>query len=509
MNWSDGYVIDEPYTSGYFRKQSPMHLSVACALNGIEPVDPRQPFSCLELGAGQGLTANVLAASNPRGRFIAADFMPAHVCAARELAQEAGLDNVSFLENSFAELAAGKAEVEPLDFITLHGVYSWVNAENRRHIAAIIDRYLKPGGIVYVSYNALPGWAPAMPLQRLVLEQAKASPRPLDQQIKQARQLITGMLGAQAEYFLSNAESTLKSRLGSWINENPVYLAHEYMNQSWEALYHADVARDLQAAKLDFVASAELCMNIPPEQLSDAQRQLLDGFEDPLLRETAMDFLQNTAFRSDIFVRGARRMSTARRDQWWQQIGVALTVPRHAVTLGSSGEPGSIAQLAAPLLDTLQDGPMPLLELASRHDCEPQTVVNLVALLTRHNQGCVFLLNPHVVPAQGALRINDALASRAALDDAYQVLASPLLGGGITASRVERLVYGRLRATGGIADPDAFAASIGHLMTDQKAAVAEGQDPARAMPAGPAELRRQIDETLASWLPVWRRLRML
>jgi SAM-dependent methyltransferase len=509
MNWSDGYVIDEPYTSGYFRKQSPMHLSVACALNGFEPPDPREPFTCFELGSGQGLTANVLAASNPHARFITADFMPAHVCAARDLAHEAGLDNVTHLEHNFAELAEGKAEVPPLDFITLHGVYSWVNAENRRHIASFIARYLKPGGIVYLSYNALPGWAPAMPLQRLVLEQAKASPRALDQQIKQARHLIAGMIGAKAEYFLSNAESTLKSRLDSWIKEKPVYLAHEYMNQSWEALYHADVARDLQAAKLDFVASAELCMNIPPEQLSNAQRQLLDGLEDPLLRETAMDFLQNTAFRSDIFVRGARRMSAVRRDRWWQQIGIALTVPRHAATLGLSDAAKDSDPLVAPLLDTLQDGPIPLLELASRHRCEPQTIVNLVALLTRHGQGSAFFLNAREASSDGALRINDAIAVRALLDDAYQALASPLLGGGIGASRVERLVYLHLRNTGGVVDADALGASIRQALVDQKSPAADGDDRQQLKDAECVDIGRQIDQTLASWLPVWRQLRML
>ena len=86
MAWNEGYVVEEAYTSGFFRKQSPVHLSVACALNGFEPVDTRKPFTYLELGSGQGFTANVLAAASPHARFFAADFMPGHVVTAQELA---------------------------------------------------------------------------------------------------------------------------------------------------------------------------------------------------------------------------------------------------------------------------------------------------------------------------------------------------------------------------------------------------------------------------------------
>ena len=41
------------------------------------------------------------------------------------------------------------------------------------------------------------------------------------------------------------------------------YLAHEYLNEYWNALYHADVARDLSAAKLEFVGSAGFLRNVP------------------------------------------------------------------------------------------------------------------------------------------------------------------------------------------------------------------------------------------------------
>ena len=165
MDWTAGYASDVEYTAGFYREQSPAYLNFVCVLNGFEPVALNKSFTYFELGFGRGLTANVMAAANPQGQFYAADFNPAHVAGARQLATSAHLENLILLENSFAELADGHVKGLPqFDFITLHGIYTWVTAENREHIVNFIARYLRPGGIIYLSYNAMPGWAATLPL---------------------------------------------------------------------------------------------------------------------------------------------------------------------------------------------------------------------------------------------------------------------------------------------------------------------------------------------------------
>ena len=108
MDWNEGYVAGIDYPAAFFPEQGPVHLDFACILNGVEPVLPQDGFTWFELGCGPGLTANVLAAANPRGRFFANDFNPANVVTGRELADAAGLENITFLEDSFAALADGK-----------------------------------------------------------------------------------------------------------------------------------------------------------------------------------------------------------------------------------------------------------------------------------------------------------------------------------------------------------------------------------------------------------------
>jgi predicted O-methyltransferase YrrM len=506
MAWNEGYVIEEAYTSGFFRKQSPVHLSAACALNGFEPVDTRRPFTCFELGSGQGFTANVLAAANPHAQFFAADFMPGHIVTANELGEAAQLPNVQHLEKSFAQLAAGEVDLPPLDFITMHGVYSWITPENRRHIVDFMARYLKPGGIVYVSYNAMPGWSAATPLQRQVLEHARAVPQRLQSQVSQAKALIDRLIDAGATYFNANANGVLKSRLDSWARDKSVYLAHEYMNESWQALYHADVVRDFAAAKLDFACSAELCMNVNPSQLGQEQRELVESIHDPLLRETVLDYLQNTAFRTDIFIRGARRMTPARRQQWWDDLGLALTVPRRFATLGL---PADEPNFASAVLDVLADGPLPLRVLGERCGVAPEALANLAALLVWHDQGTPYIVDA-VSPSTGStLRFNAAVAEDAVFNDRYQALASPVLGSGVSASALQRLVYRAVREHGLPLDRAVLAQRIRRVLADQGEPIVLGLEPLPNKEAELAEIRRTVDDILTLRAPVWQQLRMI
>ena len=162
--WNDGYVTETAYTSGFYREISPGWLAMAALLLGHRPPDLSRPFRWAELGSGHGFSASVFASAFPQAEFWGFDFNPAHVESARLTASRAGLSNVHFEEASFAELAArGDAALPEFDFVVGHGIYSWVSRENQRHILDFFRRRLRPGGLGYLGYNALPGWASMLP----------------------------------------------------------------------------------------------------------------------------------------------------------------------------------------------------------------------------------------------------------------------------------------------------------------------------------------------------------
>ena len=307
-DWTDGYVTELPYSVNHFPEMAPAHLRLALLQAGLAAPRIDADFTYLELGFGQGLGLNMLAAVHPQGRFFGNDFMPAHVAAAQSLATQAGLDNLQLMQDSFAQLH--DRDLPPMDFIVLHGVYTWVDAENRALIVELIARLLKPGGVVYVSYNSMPGWANKAPLQRLMSEAAKRQTEGSAlQRFHAARDLLEQLDAAGAAFFASNPGA--RTALRDITNASDAYLLHEFAPRGWTPFYYTDVAVDLARAGLQFAASAKLFSNFPHWSLPAASRALIDATEDAGMRELLRDFAVQTPLRRDVFVRSPRTLGAA------------------------------------------------------------------------------------------------------------------------------------------------------------------------------------------------------
>jgi SAM-dependent methyltransferase len=503
--WDNLYAAEQGYTFGFYSQQSPEHLSYSCVLNGVEPIPVDRPFTYFELGFGQGLTVTLLAASNPHARFYANDFMPAHVAAATALASSATLDNLTFLEESFAELAEGKVALPQFDFITMHGVYAWVSAENRAHIVNFIARYLKPGGIVYTGYNAMPGWTPMLPLQKLMLAHARSYPDG-DDQIEQVRKLVLSLAAAQPMYFADNPD--LQRRLTKLRDADPAYLAHEYLVEGWQPRYHAEVATEFSTAKLSYVGSAMLCSafdQIPPDQ-----QRVIETLHDPMWRETAKDFFANTGFRQDVFVRGSRSMSSRRKAEWLNRYAIALTVPRDLALTVFTKLTGREKDAAHALVDVLAQDPCTLYELAQIPLLQGRgdDVGILTALLTHANYASVFLGGAIGKDVGPALRLNHSLVQRSRYEDCYKALAAPLIGNGIKVDLMDRLVYLQLADRPHDTDAQAIANYVIRYMREQSVVVPQpNAQTSLVMSVG--EIVARVETILGTHVPLWRQLKMI
>ena len=163
-SWTEGYVSEIPYVNRFYPELTPQLIRFALRWQGYDA--PRDPYRYCELGSGYGLSVNINAAANPESEFVGVDFLSEHTTAAQRLASEAQTPNVSFFDDSFEQFQ--NRDILPFDFICLHGVLSWVNAENRQRVIDLIRTRLNPGGVVYVSFNCLPGRSPSVPLRDLL-----------------------------------------------------------------------------------------------------------------------------------------------------------------------------------------------------------------------------------------------------------------------------------------------------------------------------------------------------
>jgi SAM-dependent methyltransferase len=293
------YVLDASYADTFFQELSPAWLSYARALNGVPARALDQSFTYLELGAGFGHSAVVNAAAFPHAEFHACDFNPEHVQGGREYADALGVTNIRFHQATFEQLL--KTQLPQFDFIVLHGVYSWVGADERAAIREIIRKQLGPGGLVYVSYNCMPGWASEMPVRRMLVELAASVPGDSATKMRFAVDALERMRGGKLRFFEANPEAA--RAIDSYARVSPNYLAHEFLNQTWQPFYSVDVADEMASANVMLIGSATLADNHPMLVVDEASVAAIKALTLPRQVHLAMDFATNRRFRRDIFIR--------------------------------------------------------------------------------------------------------------------------------------------------------------------------------------------------------------
>jgi len=297
----EGYLPDTPYLATFIRELAPAWLDRVALAQGLTP--PRrhleQAFRYCELGCGRGVTTNILAATCPNGEFLGIDALDSHIDAARELSQAAHSGNIEFQAVRFE--AALEESFAPFDYIVAHGVYSWVDRANREHLLNFVERHLKPGGLFYLSYNALPGWNNWLPAQKLLLAVAAKSEGDPEERFNRAADLIDAMHQADARFLNGNpALDQFKDRMERF----PAgYLVHEYLIPTWEPFYSNDVMTTLAERGLSFVGTADQAGQRQDFLLRKSQRELLAAETDPALRELMRDIFLDTTFRRDLFAR--------------------------------------------------------------------------------------------------------------------------------------------------------------------------------------------------------------
>jgi len=295
------YVTDVPYLRNFVDDLGPSRLRLAAALNGFAP-PPATDFDYCELGSGTGDTTVTLAAAYPGARFVGVDVNPEHVTFARSMASRAGLANVRFLERDFEGLLDGGEALPAFDYLGAHGVLSWVSAAKRKAVIALAAAKLKPGGLFYVSYNALPGWAAIEPLRRLMVDSAGGVPGTSLDRARHGLALAKLLNDTGAEYFTSNP--TARSMLETMRKSGLPYVVHEYLHAHWSPMYFADVAREMAAADLYFIGQIPLHLNYRDLSLPPALVSLFKGVDNRVAFETLKDFALNEFFRSDVYIKG-------------------------------------------------------------------------------------------------------------------------------------------------------------------------------------------------------------
>jgi hypothetical protein len=263
---------------------------------------------------------------------------------------------------------------------------------------------------------------------------------------------------------------------------SPDYLAHEYMNGHWQPCWHAEVAGALAAAKLDWVGTANLPEAFPDFAMTPAQREIYEGFSDPLARELVKDTCLGRTLRHDVYVRGARRLGEQARDDALRSLTLALAVPparvQYEIEVGA-GKAELSAAFYGPVVAALAEGPRPVAELlrrAPRRAGARENPAELVGVLAGTRQAVV-LARPGAAPGPAALRLNRVIARRYGVREHLNrggALASTALGAALPRTAAVLFACARAEAEGlppgGLPALDAWTEALGAGLDPEDAA---------------------------------------
>ncbi len=509
-DWTAGYVADIGYTPGYYAELNPLRSQLPLLYAGWAP---SQFENACELGFGQGVSINLHASASDVG-WWGTDFNPSQAAFAQSLAQ--GANNIRVSDEAFADFC-NRPDLPDFDFIGLHGIWSWISDANRAVIVDFLRRKLKVGGVVYVSYNTLPGWSGFAPMRHLLAKHAEMMSAPGDgspARVDKALQFADQVMQADPRY--GQVYTQLAERLKKVASQSREYLAHEYFNRDWAPMYFADVADILGEAKLTFGCSATHHDHVNAANLTVEQQAMLKTVNNPVLAQSVRDMMVNQQFRRDYWVKGPRRLTPLDQVEAVRGQRIMLTVQRADVSLKLPvplGELNLSEAVYSPVLDLLSDNqPRSLGELENL--LKPakiglQAISEAAMVLIGAGHAAPVVTSPVSTSTRARSDSMNARLANMARSDAQIVYASsPVVGGGITTGRFP-LLFAQALKDGVAAKGAALAQHVWAILAAQNHALLKDGKALATAEENVAELTRQADEFLGKRMAVFKALQIL
>jgi SAM-dependent methyltransferase len=287
-----------PYRSVPVVWSAPERLALASLLHG-GPRAPLERYRALELGCGTAANLLPLAYFRPHATFVGVDCAASAIATAEARRAALGLGNVELVEAEF--LAAGDRVAGPFDFILAHGVFSWIPDDQRDAMLALCARHLAPGGLLYLNYNARPGWNIRGMVRELL--RAQTAPRGGLRARAAAAQELAATVAASFAASTEHPYSALMAREFRLVAEGEIsYVAHEYLADDNHAYWRSEFLALARAHGLACITDADFDQDSGriPADLSE-QLAAAPGFAPPV--EDAVDLLCYRQLHSPVLTR--------------------------------------------------------------------------------------------------------------------------------------------------------------------------------------------------------------
>ncbi len=281
-----------PYKTFARKETHPARIGAIARLYGLS-AQAADRCSVFEVGCGDGGNLIPLAAQYPESSFVGIDCAGDLIEQGRSEIRALNLTNIELIHGDISEY---KPAVGSHDYVICHGVYSWVSPEVQRAIFERAVTALTPHGVLFVSYNTLPGWRQRGALRDIM--QVGAS-------FVQNEDEVTRLENAMAFLALVVEQS---SSITPYVREaaerlktsEPSYIVQEFLGEYNSAVMFTDFMHAAAEAGLQFVSESRVVM-MSSEDLSPELNEVLTALDDNIIaREQVIDIVRNRMFRETL-----------------------------------------------------------------------------------------------------------------------------------------------------------------------------------------------------------------
>jgi methyltransferase-like protein/ubiquinone/menaquinone biosynthesis C-methylase UbiE len=299
MNASAPSLYDDVQYPGHVHEHAhPRQLATLAKLYGMEPV-PIERCRVLELGCGIGANLVPIAYQYPHSEFIGIDLSSSAIERGLGNVAALGLTNIKMLHRDIMDIDANFGQ---FDYITTHGVYSWVPPSVRDRIMAVLKRHLSPNGVGYISYNAHP-YSHLRDLARDMMLYHTRNITDLKEKTAQARAIMKFISeGAKPKTIHSAIMRDQFKRVSEMPEE---VLFHDDLNEIATAFLLHEVVGHASSHGLQYLSDADFSRrNLA--QYSDSVQEALRGFPatELVARDQFQDFIDGIGFRRTLLCHG-------------------------------------------------------------------------------------------------------------------------------------------------------------------------------------------------------------
>ncbi|HJK86617.1 MAG TPA: methyltransferase regulatory domain-containing protein [Candidatus Megaira endosymbiont of Nemacystus decipiens] len=309
----------EPYESYPYHYTSPEKLASLALLFGMNP--PKiSSAKVLELGCASGGNIIPHALNHPKGKYVGVDLSEKQISEGVEHIKKLGLKNIELKAMSISDIDGSFGK---FDYIICHGVFSWVPESIQEKILEISNKNLSKNGVVYISYNTLPGWNMIRTIRDMMLYHSKGFATN-QEKIKQSRALLSfvkdSLKGQDTPY-----ANMLRRETETLSKQSDNYIFHEHLERNNKQFYFTDFITQASKYDLQYLSDVSLSSmylgNMKPEIV-----EKLKNLKNILQTEQYLDFINNRRFRSSLLCHKGLKLNRKIENSMIKKFALSLNI---------------------------------------------------------------------------------------------------------------------------------------------------------------------------------------